>query len=210
MATEGQFSTPESSESLDNERFFAPEEELSSNELAFQSDQKTFSESSETVGEDPVEQTLPVTQIVENSPLQESVPTPVQESVPTPVQESVPTPVQESVLTPVQGSVPTPVQETATSSNLLNLDDMIAQFSQPHTASQQVDPFQAMKATLQAEYGEANSLDTTSTAVVADSGAPLTATALPEQQLAQSVSPLGVEQMASNNPSPLQQSMVTL
>ena len=194
MATEGQFSTPESSESLDNERFFAPAEELSSNELAFQSDQKTFSESSETVGEDPVEQTLPATQIVENSP----------------VQEPVSVPLQESASVPLQESVPTPVQETATSSNLLNLDDMIAQFSQPHTASQQVDPFQAMKATLQAEYGEANSLDTTSTAVVADSGAPLTATALPEQQLAQSVSPLGVEQMASNNPSPLQQSMVTL
>ncbi len=194
MATEGQFSTPESSESLDNERFFAPAEELSSNELAFQSDQKTFLESSETVGEDPVEQTLPVTQIVENSP----------------VQEPVSVPLQESASVPLQESVPTPVQETATSSNLLNLDDMIAQFSQPHTASQQVDPFQAMKATLQAEYGEANSLDTTSTAVVADSGAPLTATALPEQQLAQSVSPLGVEQMASNNPSPLQQSMVTL
>ena len=202
MATEGQFSTPESSESLDNERFFAPAEELSSNELAFQSDQKTFSESSETVGEDPVEQTLPATQIVENSPVQEPVSVPLQESASVPLQESASVPLQESV--------PTPVQETATSSNLLNLDDMIAQFSQPHTASQQVDPFQAMKATLQAEYGEANSLDTTSTAVVADSGAPLTATALPEQQLAQSVSPLGVEQMASNNPSPLQQSMVTL
>lgn len=116
--------------------------------------------------------------------------------------------VKEEVLLPVnQVSATTPIQEPAApaNGNLLNLDEMISQFSGATTSSSDLDPFQAMKVTLEAQQ-DVPSEQTSAVATLPPSPISSTITALPEQQLVQEAVSLSPETMATaQNPDPQQQ-----
>lgn len=170
----------------------SPEQESSSSDGAAPLDNEAFFSTSESVA-------LEGTQSSETT-----LQTPVQETEDIASSSEV----KEEVLLPVnQVSATAPIQEPAApvNGNLLNLDEMISQFSGATTSSSDLDPFQAMKVTLEAQQ-DVPSEQTSAVATLPPSPISSTITALPEQQLVQEAVSLSPETMSTaQNLDPQQQ-----